>query len=273
MRPCSGRTPVDASTLARGCAAALALAAVIGCDGETPPEPTRPTGTTLEGRVRLADGAELPQYADPDMARAPLHTSARTEVPAACAGAASAARRPVALTAERLLAGVVVAASDFSRVRRRKPAVHRVAIRDCRLQPATVAATGGDTLALENEDAFTFEPLLGPTYRARSLERGRRVLVPLVGGQVESVRCSRAAPCGRSDVIVFRHPVHALTDARGAFRIADFPPSELVRVSAWHPLFEESETFVWLEPGEVGSVELVLSPRPGFAAAAGGHAR
>ena len=107
------------------------------------------------------------------------------------------------------------------------------------------------------------EPMLGPDFMARPLLPGKRVLLPLTGGEVESIQCSRRAPCGRTDLIGFRHPVHAVTDARGAFRMDDFPPSELVRVSAWHPLFEESETFVWLEPGETGSVELLLEPRHG----------
>jgi hypothetical protein len=213
--------------------------------------------------VRFAEGAQLPAYAHPDLARSPLHGSKPAALPAECASVAEAARRPVGLTDERLLAGVVVAASDFSRARRRKPVVHRVAIRDCRLRPATVAAMNGDTLALENADAFPFEPMLGPAFRARTLAPGKRVLLPLTGGNVESIQCSRRAPCGRTDLIVFRHPVHALTDARGTFRIDDFPPSELVRVSAWHPLFEESETFVWLEPGETGSVEFLLEPRRG----------
>jgi hypothetical protein len=173
----------------------------------------------------------------------------------------------VAATAERLLGGVVVAGSDFTHVRKRAPAVQRVAIRGCRLQPALIAAMASDRLALENRDAFAFEPLLGPAYRARSLEPGQRVLIPLVGGSVDSIQCSRAAPCGRTYLVVFHHPVYAVTDARGEFRIADFPPSELVRVNAWHPLFEESETFVWVEPGKTETVELVLKPKARFSSA------
>jgi hypothetical protein len=65
-------------------------------------------------------------------------------------------------------------------------------------------------------------------------------------------------------VVVFKHPIHAVTDARGQFRIDGFPTSELVRVSAWHPLFEQSDTFVWLEPGKPTSIELVLEPKERF---------
>ena len=64
--------------------------------------------------------------------------------------------------------------------------------------------------------------------------------------------------------IVFHHPVFAVTDAHGSFRIPNFPAAELVRITAWHPLFEESETFVWLQPREHGAVEMLLTPRKRF---------
>jgi hypothetical protein len=244
---------------------ALGAASASGCEREKV-RPAQAPAATLTGYVRLAEGAQLPAYAPPDLARQPLHVRQARAVPPGCASALEAARRPVKLVGERRLAGVVVAASDFTRFRERKPRVHRVAIRGCRLQPAVVAAMAGDTLALENEDSFPFEPLLGPAFSARPLAPGRRVLLPLAGGKVESIQCTRTAPCGRTDLVVFQHPVHALTDARGEFRIDGFPPSELVRVSAWHPLFEESQTFVWVEPGEAVSVELVLEPRARFVA-------
>jgi hypothetical protein len=246
-------------------AASIAVGA-IGCEQERVPR-VQPAAATLTGRVRLADGAQLPEYAPLDLARQPLHAPPARRLPPGCAATLEAARRPVVLSSDGRLGGVVVAASDFTRFRERRARVHRVVIRDCRLQPAIVAAMGGDTLALENAAAFPFEPLLGPTFSARSLPSGRRVLLPLAGGKVESIQCTRSAPCGRTDVIVFHHPVYAVTDARGEFRIDGFPPSELVRVSAWHPLFEESQTFVWVEPGQPASIELALEPRPRFRAA------
>ena len=244
---------------------AFACVAAPGCERKAIPR-AQPAAAILTGYVRLAEGAQLPAYASQDLARQPLHVRPPSAVPPECARAIEAARRPITLSGEGRLAGVVVAASDFTRFREREPSVHRVAIRGCRLQPAVVAAMAGDTLALENEDSFPFEPLLGPAFSARPLAPGRRVLLPLAGGKVESIQCTRTAPCGRTDVVVFQHPVHTLTDARGEFRIEGFPPSELVRVSAWHPLFEESQTFVWVEPGAAVSVELVLEPRQRFRA-------
>jgi hypothetical protein len=222
---------------------------------------------TLIGRVRLANDRPLPAYTPLDMARTLLHGGTPRDVPADCAAANAAALQPVALGAERTLSNVVIAASDFTRVPERDPVTHAVTISGCRLQPPMLAAMAGDGLTIQNRDAFAFEPLLGPAYRANPLAPGRKVLLPLSAG-VESIRCSTRAPCGRSDVVVFYHPVFATSDAHGDFRIERFPAAELVRVTAWHPLFEESQTFVWLEPGTTNSVEFVLIPKLRFEAGA-----
>jgi hypothetical protein len=37
-----------------------------------------------------------------------------------------------------------------------------------------------------------------------------------------------------------------------------------VRITAWHPLFEPSETFIWLEPGAQGHIVLELQPKARF---------
>jgi hypothetical protein len=61
-----------------------------------------------------------------------------------------------------------------------------------------------------------------------------------------------------------RHPVHALTGAQGAFQIEGFPAGEPVRLTALHPLFEEAETTVWVEPGQQVRVELTVRPKARF---------
>ena len=40
--------------------------------------------------------------------------------------------------------------------------------------------------------------------------------------------------------------------------------SELVRVTAWHPLFEPSESFTWVEAGQSASLELLIKPKLRF---------
>ncbi|MFI5307387.1 MAG: hypothetical protein ACHQ53_08555 [Polyangiales bacterium] len=254
------RAPASRALFAFGLCAALCVACA--CD-RLLPRRTGPVGV-LSGRVRLAEGAALPEYAAVDLSRRPLLPDRLPQAPTACAAANERARRPVELGADRGLGGVIVAASDFTRFRQRDLVKHRVVIQGCRLSPAVIAAQGGDVLELENLDDFDFEPLLGPTFTPRALPRGRKVRVPLSPGGIESLICSPSAPCGRTDLVVFFHSVYAVTDARGDFRIPAFPAAEQVRVSAWHPLFDASETFVWLDPGERASADFSLSPKRRF---------
>jgi hypothetical protein len=253
--------------LTRGCLSCVAVLACLvslGCEREHKPAPRHGPVGVLTGRVRLAERAQLPAYPSLDLAGQPLRQNRLPALPPECAAANEAARTPVELATDRLLAGIVVAASDFTHFREREPQLHEVAIQSCRLQPSLIAARGGDVLAFENRDAYGFEPLIGPTFSAHALRRGHKLRLPLISGSVESILCSRSAPCGRTDLVVFYHPVYAVADARGEFRIDDFPAAELVRVSAWHPLFEQSDTFVWLEPGEHNAVELELTPKQRF---------
>lgn len=246
------------------CVLAALLWAATGCAREQKPE--RFGGAVLIGQVRLDPDAGMPEYAPADLARSPLFPRGET-APAGCADANERARRPVERTADGLLSGIVVAASDFTHSvlgKGRKVARHRVTIRGCRLEPAVIAARDGDWLMIENRDDFAFAPLMGPSLRAGKLVKGQRAEVPLRAANVASLVCTPDAPCGRSDVVVFHHPAFAVSDASGRFRIPAFPDSELVRVTAWHPLFEPSENFVWVDAGGTGRLELVLKPKQRF---------
>lgn len=252
------------SRMLRAWAIAMVCSACAAACGTDAAPLRRAPAATLTGRILLADGAALPAYAPHDLIRTPLHTSAPGRVPDECAHANQAARRPVALGPDRTLSGVVVAAADFTRLGERKPVTHTVVIDACRLAPPTVAAMGGDTLRVENRDAFVFEPMLGPAFKATPLRPGHPVEVTLGAGSVDSILCPPSAPCGRTDVVAFHHPAVAVSDAHGAFRISPFPAGEMVRVSAWHPLFELEETFVWIDAGKTSHVDLVLRPKPRF---------
>jgi hypothetical protein len=230
----------------------------------------------LTGKVRLAANAELPQLAPFDLARTPLLPDHAAPAPAGCAEANARARQPVHQTKEGLLSGVVVMASDFTGVTLgypTKPRRHPVTIRGCALDPPVLAARAGDWLELYNADAVPYSPQIGPAARANPLVPGRRVLVPLEGGRVTSILCPPSRPCGRTDLMVLYHPLFAVTDAQGRFRIEGFPHGEMVRVTAWHPMFEASDTFVWLEAGEQGVVELPLAPQERFTSKARAQAK
>jgi hypothetical protein len=249
-------------------AAALALSCAlsVACGSGKAPELKRRNGPvgTLMGDVHLAPGERMPEYLPLDLARRPLRQSSLPKPPDECAGANEAARHPVSVTPRGMLGGIVVAASDFTRVRERAPKVHQVVLEHCRLKPSIIAAQGGDTLSIENRDPFGFEPLIGPAYEARALAQGKKIKQTLVAAGIDAVQCSLGAPCGRTDVLVFHHPVHSVSDSLGQFRMPNFPAGELVRVTAWHPLFEPAETFVWLEPSQVTTLSLQLVPKQRF---------
>lgn len=244
-------------------ALSLRLGAACGALDEAE-ERMAPVGTVL-GYVRLEAGAALPMYPEAMIGHEPLRPRApRGDVPEACKAALLAARMPVLMGAGRGLSSLVVTASDFRRARARDPVVHRARIEGCALRPQTIAMSAGDRLVLENRDAFPFAPLYGPAYEATPLPRGRELFIPVFPGTIEPLACSADAPCGRSDVFVLKHPVHAVTDDLGAFRIADFPAGEQVRLTVVHPLFEEAETVIWVEPGAKARVELTVRPKPRF---------
>lgn len=260
-----GSLPTSDMLLTARAAFLLALCALLACQRKPEERKLRsgPVGT-LVGEILLAPDSPLPAYTPLDLVRRPLRVHSLPDPPGECAAANEAARTAVTLTPEGRLRGVVVAASDFTRVRERKPKHHKLRIEHCRLQPNVIAAQGGDTLDLENHDDYAFEPLLGPAYEGRALRQGKRVELPLIASGIDIVQCTLGAPCGRADLLVFHHPVHAVSDHTGHFLIANFPAGELVRVTAWHPLFEPTETFVWIEPGQQSAVKLQLTPKARF---------
>jgi plastocyanin len=110
--------------------------------------------------------------------------------------------------------------------------------RKCLFAPHVLSATLGDTLRVRNAD-----PVLH-NIRARLLGETRTLLniVQPTQGQetdrdirrtgVTALSCD-AHPHMHGWLLAFEHPYHAVTDARGRFRLADVPPGRY-RVVAWH---------------------------------------
>jgi len=246
--------------------ALLALLTVALCAACADDDASKRRTTPLEGRgvivgtVALAPGEALPEYSGANAALRTLLPGRPRELPADCPEP-GAPLRPVGLTSDGLLSGVLLVASDFTGGVSRPARVHDVSIRGCRLQPSLVDATRGDRLRVRNYDPFPYAPSLGSAREELPLPRDKPVMIPLGGSGVETILCPLTAPCGRTDVVTLNHALHARTDARGQYRIEGFPVGQRVRLSAWHPLFEESTTHVWLERGETRRVDLLLSPR------------
>ena len=233
-----------------------------GADHANVPQAASSLGV-VEGVVRLADAASLPHYTPEQLGR----RAGQPSLPDACSPPLESDREPVQRTAEGLLAGVMVAATgDADAFERalppRAPAVQEVHLNDCRLTPRLLVAVRGDTLRVVNDGAYPFLPTLGDTPFLRALTQGQHQDFALDRGGVRSLGCAFAAPCGRTEIVVVYHPVFAVTDDTGHFRIDNVPPGQGVGLHAWHPLFDEARTSVDVVAGQTAHVELVLRPLP-----------
>jgi hypothetical protein len=68
--------------------------------------------------------------------------------------------------------------------------------------------------------------------------------------------------------VVLNHSLYVVTDAKGHFRIEDFPTDQAVKLNAWHPLFKEQAVDVTVHAGETKHVEIVITPSAATPAAA-----
>lgn len=238
--------------------AGLAVLLVLGCDvREDLREPPPAGSAALVGVVRLIDEAVLPAYGAAELGWGRL-----VEGDLGDADCPPRTREAVlTLAADRGIGGVVVAASGFRGKHLYPKRTRRVVFEGCRLEPAMTAATMGDTLELENRGKGDVPVTFGPAAEPIALRPGFRPRLPLAPG-FESLMCPSEAGCGRADVAVFQHSVHAVTDAQGRFVIEGFPAHQNVNVHAWHPLLSEVVTQVWVEPGERREVTLVIRPKP-----------
>jgi hypothetical protein len=218
---------------------------------------TRPGTAVIEGVVRLAPGAELPREAVNPMV-APQN---RPELPEHCTPPQERDREPVRQVRGDHLAGMVVAVSGFSAEVPHEPVTHELAIRDCRLTPSTIVATLGDRLRLVNETNYPFMPEMGGGMMTALLhERDREVELGRAG--MRTLACGFAASCGRTLIVTQYHPLHAVTDETGRFRIENVPVNEEIRIDAWHVLFNEAGEALTLSPGETREIEIVVTPAP-----------
>ncbi|HKP57489.1 MAG TPA: hypothetical protein VJV78_12245 [Polyangiales bacterium] len=221
-----------------------------------------PAVGTLTGSVKLAPGATLPSYRRQDMERNVLQHIKDGTFPEVCTPPKISDRTPVLEGPEGKLIGVMVAASEFSQPIKREPKVFDIVIKDCRLTPRLVVGQMGDMINLKNEVQFPFMPTYGANAYNETLTPGQSKALKLDKAGVDNVLCGFTAPCGRTDVVVLRHPVFAVSDDTGTFKIEDFPADETIKLSAWHPLFQDASISVKVARGETKNVEFVLTPAP-----------
>lgn len=231
-------------------------------EAEAKPAPAPEVVTVLTGSIKLAEGHSLPQYRPEDMERRVLAHIQGNAYPDVCSPAKISDRTPVQQAPDGKLIGVMVAGSEFSKSTPRGPRTHDLTIKDCRLTPRIIVGQVGDTLRIQSEVQYPLLPTYGSIPYNETLMPGQTKSVRLDKMGVDNVLCGFTAPCGRADVIVVRHPVYAVTDETGNFRIENFPADETIKVSAWHPLFNESNVSVKVGKGETKNIELILTPQP-----------
>lgn len=217
---------------------------------------------TLTGSVKLASGYPLPFYNPEDMERQVLQHIHGGTFPENCSPPKQTDRTPVMEGPDGKLIGVMVAASNFSKSTSRPSKVFDVVIKDCRLSPRLVVGQLGDMINLKNDVPFPFMPTYGPNAYNETLVPGQSKAMRMDKAGVDNVLCGFTAPCGRADIVTLRHPVFAVTDEKGVFKIDDFPADETVQVNAWHPLFKDSTISVKVGRGETKEVEFILTPLP-----------
>lgn len=214
--------------------------------------------------MRLATDQELPELLPSMMYVQVLQQADPLPPPPGCTPAKQVDRRPVQLSPDRGLSSVFIAASDFKGHVTRAPKVHQVSIDDCRLSPMVIGAMRGDTLRIASQTDYPFMPQLGGTSFFETMIKGQERTHTLEALGAQSVVCGFTAPCGRTDVITVAHPLYALSDAQGHFRIEGVPAGEPLNLNAWHPLFRASTQKITVTAGETTKVEFVLTPEPQY---------
>jgi plastocyanin len=218
----------------------------------------------IRGIVKLADGAQLPLAVDP---RA---NPGVVEPAAPCSPIGEADRRVVfAAQGTRGLTPIHVAVTGMKSMPTAPPRTHVVHALDCRLQPDLVGAQVGDTVRFENNSAAVLATAFPGDNFLRTLGVGESHEVPVKSAGLLMAGCPLGSFCGGTRIVAVAHPLWAVTDQAGSFRIERVPLGEPVVVHAWHPLFGETSASITLDASAPEQeLSLALTPLPQFAAPA-----
>jgi hypothetical protein len=214
---------------------------------------------TIEGIVRLADGAELPRIEN----MRDGSPFAMVAPPPPCSPLADEDFMPVTMTETRELRDIHIALTGMSDYPDPEPRTHEVYISDCRLTPRLLGVAVGDSLRITNRSAVSLLPVFtGESFMQAVLPEASRVIKVEKAG-ASRLACTFGAFCGRTEVLVTAHPLFAVSDAKGHFVIRNVPLDQDLTVHAWHPFFKDSTALVRLTATEPKhSVELVIAPSP-----------
>ncbi|HEY3815607.1 MAG TPA: carboxypeptidase-like regulatory domain-containing protein [Polyangiaceae bacterium] len=138
----------------------------------------------------------------------------------------------------------------------------------CAYPTRTIAITYGQRLEVANQSRLLFAPAIDDSMNTAVMvapprENGEPVkLYPDKAGHF--LLTDHMEPYVREDLYVFRHPLHAVTDLAGHYRIDGVPVGKL-KVGVHHPTIDaDAESPVEVTAGAVQKVDLALTftPKP-----------
>ena len=218
-----------------------------------------PTGVVL-GSVRLAKGQKVP------LAPAPLVNGLPATAVAPCPPIDLNDQRSVTHADSGGLSPVHVAITGMRTTPPSTPRTHELFIDGCRLRPTMLAATRGDSVRITNRTDTALLPVLPGDRFMQGMLRGESREFPLKQLGRSVIRCNFANYCGETVVVTVSHPLYAVTDAEGRFRIENVPLDQPLKVHAFHPLFDVSTVDVTLTPdARETTLALTLTPKPASA--------
>jgi hypothetical protein len=216
-----------------------------------------PTGS-VEGTIQVV-GPPAPEVAV-DVTRCPAALDTYGKLFRAGPAASPNGPRP--------LADAVVVVTGYSGfyVKEKNEAVHVTIGTQCAYPSRTIALTYGQSLEVSNRTGLLFAPLLeqgnSPAVMvAPPHENGEAVKIyPVQAGYFALT--DRLQPFVHEALYVFRHPLHAVTDTAGHYRIDGLPVGKL-KVGVHHPTVDaDAEAPVDVVAGVTQKVDLTLTYKP-----------
>ncbi|MDP9033461.1 MAG: hypothetical protein M3O50_01535 [Myxococcota bacterium] len=168
----------------------------------------------------------------------------------------------------RPLADAVVVVTGYSGyfLPEKNPIVRVTIGADCGYPSLTIALTFGQRLEVANDSSLPFAPYLEGTLLpavmiAPPMQSGEPVKIYPPRADYFALR-DRMESFVRGDVYVLRHPLHAVSDLRGHFRIGGVPVGKLKVGARLRAIGKEDVKDVDVRPNVVENVELVLDYVP-----------
>ena len=222
------------------------------------PEYSGPTGS-VEGTITVKGPPAPVQTVDVTQCPAALDTYGKLfrEGPAPSPGAA----RPLGD------AVVVVVGYHGFTLTDKAESVPLVVQPSCAYATRTIAITYGQRIEVSNKTRALFAP-----YIDQSSSYAVMVAPPLESGEPVKIYPEKAGhfllkdqmePFVREDLYVFRHPLHAVTDTTGHYRIDGIPVGTQLKVGAYHPALDaDASAPLDVVSGGVQKVDLTLTYKP-----------